>query len=193
MELVFATHNPNKVKEIQQLLPEHIHLISLHDLGCTQAIPETANTLQGNARLKADFVTKTYHRPCFADDTGLLVDSLKGAPGIFSARYAGPENNANANMDKLLLNLKNQKERSAYFKTVIALNINNETVYFEGEVHGKIITEKKGIKGFGYDPVFQPDGYDKTFAQLPLEIKNKISHRGKAFSKLIAYLNYVTV
>ncbi|MFS4457129.1 non-canonical purine NTP diphosphatase [Maribacter sp. 2304DJ31-5] len=192
MELIFATHNPNKIKEIRQLLPKHIRLISLNDINCTRSIPETADTLKGNAKLKADFITTTYNKPCFADDTGLLVNSLNGAPGVFSARYAGPKNDANANMDKLLQNLEGKKDRTACFQTVIALNIKGETIFFEGEVQGEIIKEKKGGKGFGYDPIFKPKGFNGTFAELPLETKNKIGHRGKAFSKLIDYLGRVT-
>ncbi len=195
MELVFATHNKNKLKEIQTLVPDNIQLLSLTDIQCHEPIPETKNTLKGNAKLKADYVTKNYGLPCFADDTGLLVKSLNDAPGVFSARYAGPENNAEANMDKLLQNLKNKPDRSARFKTVIALNLGGKTFFFDGTVTGEILTQKKGQDGFGYDPIFKPDGYEKTFAELPLEIKNKISHRGKATVKLINYLNtnYATI
>lgn len=189
MKLVFATHNANKLKEIQQLVPSFIELISLDTIGCINDIPETAITLEGNARLKADFITNTYKLPCFADDTGLLVNSLKGEPGVYSARYAGSKNNSQANMLKLLNNLKNKKDRTAFFKTVIALNINGKTHIFDGKVEGEIIIEQKGKDGFGYDPIFKPNGYDKTFAELPLSIKNEISHRGKAFKQLIAYLN----
>ncbi|WP_396637595.1 non-canonical purine NTP diphosphatase [Maribacter sp. R77961] len=195
MELVFATHNKNKLKEIQTLVPDNIQLLSLTDIQCHEPIPETKNTLKGNAKLKADYVTKNYGLPCFADDTGLLVKSLNDAPGVFSARYAGPQNNAEANMDKLLQNLKNKPDRSARFKTVIALNLGGKTFFFDGTVTGEILTQKKGQDGFGYDPIFKPDGYEKTFAELPLEIKNKISHRGKATVKLINYLNtnYATI
>ena len=193
MKIVFATHNPNKLKEIQKLVPSFIELINLDTIGCNESIAETENTLEGNARLKADFITDTYQLPCFADDTGLLVNSLNGEPGVFSARYAGLENNSEANMEKLLTNLKNSEDRSAHFKTVIALNLNDETHIFEGKVSGTIITEKRGTHGFGYDPIFMPDGYDKTFAELPLTVKNTISHRGKAFKKLIAYLKNTNV
>lgn len=189
MTLVFATHNPNKLKEIQALIPKNITLRSLADIGCFEDIPETANTLEGNAKLKADHVTNTYNLPCFADDTGLLVNSLNGEPGVYSARYAKPENDANANMDKLLRKLLDKKDRSAYFKTAIALNLNGKTLFFNGSVEGEIIESKKGTNGFGYDPIFKPNGYECTFAELPLEIKNKISHRGRAFAKLIAHLN----
>ncbi|MBQ4914857.1 non-canonical purine NTP diphosphatase [Maribacter sp. MMG018] len=189
MKLVFATHNQNKLKEIQKLLPPFINLVSLTDLGCLEPIPETADTLKGNAKLKADYVYKTYQLPCFADDTGLLVDALNGAPGVYSARYAGEENDANANMDKLLTNLKDKADRSASFKTVIALNLDNHTLFFKGSVKGEITKVKNGKNGFGYDPIFKPEGFDKTFAELPLKVKNQIGHRGKAFSKLISYLN----
>ncbi|TLP81224.1 non-canonical purine NTP diphosphatase [Maribacter sp. ACAM166] len=191
MQLVFATHNANKLKEIQQLIPSFIELVSLDTLGCTADIPETANTLEGNARLKADFITRTYQLPCFADDTGLLVHSLNGEPGVYSARYAGIENNSQANMTKLLHNLKDKEDRAAHFKTVIALNINDETHLFEGKVEGVITTNQKGEHGFGYDPIFKPNGYDQTFAQLPLSVKNEISHRGRAFKQLIAYLKNI--
>lgn len=189
MKLVFATHNLNKIREIQQLVPKHIELVSLNDIECNDAIPETSDTLEGNAKLKADFVFKTYHLPCFADDTGLLVNALNGEPGVYSARYAGSENNANANMDKLLHNLKKVQDKTASFKTVIALNLSEKTQFFEGSVQGEIMTEKKGTQGFGYDPIFKPQGYEQTFAELPLSIKNKISHRGKAFLSLIQFLN----
>ncbi|TDT45530.1 XTP/dITP diphosphohydrolase [Maribacter spongiicola] len=193
MKLVFATHNPNKLKEIQQLVPSFIELVSLDMIGCTTDIPETATTLEGNARIKADFITNTYQIPCFADDTGLIVNSLNGDPGVYSARYAGPENDANANMDKLMANLSDQKDRSAYFNTIIALNLNGKTHIFDGSIHGEIIEIKKGNNGFGYDPIFKPNGYSETFAQLPLSIKNKISHRALAFKKLITYLNSIHV
>lgn len=193
MKLVFATHNSNKLKEIQQLLPEFIELISLDMLGCMDEIPETENTLEGNAKLKADFITNTYQLPCFADDTGLLVNSLNGEPGVYSARYAGEQNDSQANMAKLLNNLKNKEDRTAHFKTVIALNINGETHIFEGKVIGEITTSQKGNHGFGYDPIFKPNGYKETFAELPLSIKNSISHRGQAVQKLIAYLNNINV
>ena len=191
MKLVFATHNPNKLKEIQQLVPSYIELVSLDMIGCNTDIPETATTLEGNARIKADFITNKYQLPCFADDTGLIVDSLNGEPGVYSARYAGAENDSNANMDKLLANLSDKQNRNAYFNTVIALNLNGKTHIFDGSIHGEIIETKKGDNGFGYDPIFQPNGYEETFAQLPLSIKNKISHRALAFKKLITYLNSI--
>ncbi|MFS4418335.1 non-canonical purine NTP diphosphatase [Maribacter sp. 2307ULW6-5] len=188
IEMLFATHNPNKLAEVQQLLPDHIKLLSLRDMGCKADIPETATTLKGNAKLKADFGLATYHLPCFADDTGLLVTALNGAPGVHSARYAGPQNNAEANMAKLLRALGDKEDRRAKFQTVIALNMNGQTLYFKGEVQGSIRKEKSGSGGFGYDPIFEPQGYDITFAEMPLDTKNSIGHRGKAFSKLIAHL-----
>lgn len=188
MKLIFATHNSHKLKEIQSMVPSSIELVSLETLGCYTEILETAKTLEGNARLKADFITDTYQLPCFADDTGLMVNSLNGDPGVCSARYAGLENNSEANIDKLLNNMIGKPNRSAHFKTVIALNLKGKTEVFEGRIDGEITTEKNGTKGFGYDPIFKPNGYDKTFAELPLSVKNQISHRAKAFQKLITYL-----
>tara|TARA_R110000764_G_scaffold72752_3_gene148963 strand:+ start:402 stop:995 length:594 start_codon:yes stop_codon:yes gene_type:complete len=193
MKLVFATHNPNKLKEVQQLVPNQIELINLETIGCTTDIPETADTLEGNAKLKADFITNNYQLSCFADDTGLLVNSLNDEPGVYSARYAGTQADSNANMDKLLTNLSSKKDRSAYFQTVIALNLNGKTHIFEGKIEGVITASKRGENGFGYDPIFQPNGYKETFAELPLTIKNKISHRALAFKKLITYLNSIHV
>lgn len=188
MKIVFATHNKNKFNEVATLLPKGIELLSLEDIGCTEDIPETANTIEGNAIQKADYVTQKYGYNCFSDDTGLLVNVLDGAPGIYSARYAGEQKNAESNMQKLLQNLNEKDDRSAHFKTAIALNIDNTTIVFEGKVEGTITTEKRGKKGFGYDPVFLPNGYDKTFAELPLDIKNKIGHRGKAIMKLMNHI-----
>ncbi|MBO0589799.1 non-canonical purine NTP diphosphatase [Cellulophaga sp. E16_2] len=189
MEIVFATHNKNKVYEVQFLVPKHIKILSLEDIGCFEEIPETADTLEGNAKIKADFVTKKYKLPCFADDTGLLVESLNDAPGVLSARYAGAQKNSDDNMNKLLTDLKNKESRKARFETVIALNLNGEQILFEGVAFGEITVLKNGTKGFGYDPIFKPEGYDKTFAELPITIKNTISHRGKAMKKLLDYLN----
>lgn len=188
MQLVFATHNKNKFKEVKKILPTHIHLLSLTDIGCMEEIPETGKTLEGNARLKADYVTKNFKLPCFADDTGLLVDALNGAPGVYSARYAGKQKSAEDNMEKLLLELQGKTDRTARFKTVIALNLKDDCQIFEGTVEGEITLEKAGKGGFGYDPIFKPDGYGHTFAELPLELKNKISHRGKAIQQLQHYL-----
>ena len=188
MKLVFASNNKNKIKEIQHLLPNTIELLSLEAIGCHEEIPETADTIEGNAILKANYVTQKYGYDCFADDTGLEVEALNGAPGVYSARYAGMQRNAGDNMNLLLENLKNQDNRTAQFKTVIALNINGKQQLFTGIAKGKITLEKSGNQGFGYDPVFQPEGYQETFADLDLEIKNQISHRGKATQLLISYL-----
>ncbi len=188
MDLVFATHNANKLKEVSLLLPKDIRLISLKDLGCNEEIPETETTLKANAQLKADYITKHYGISCFADDTGLIIDALNGEPGVHSARYAGIEKDSEKNMEKVLINLKHITSRTARFKTVIALNLNKKRTLFEGVVEGTITKEKQGTKGFGYDPIFIPMGYDQTFAQLSINIKNKISHRGKALQKLMAYL-----
>lgn len=188
MDLVFATHNTNKLKEIGLLLPKNIRLISLEDIGCSEEIPETETTLEANAQLKADYITRHYGISSFADDTGLIIDALNGAPGVYSARYAGEEKDSEKNMEKVLKELKNSTSREASFKTVISLNINSKRLLFEGIVEGKITYEKRGTNGFGYDPIFIPTGYDQTFAQLPIQIKNEISHRGKALQKLIQYL-----
>jgi XTP/dITP diphosphohydrolase len=188
MKLVFATHNQNKFNEVKVLLPSSIELVSLTDIGCYDEIPETAETLVGNAQLKADYVTQHYGLSCFADDTGLLVDTLNGAPGVYSARYAGAHKNAEDNMKKLLLALQKKSNRSAQFKTAIALNLKKEKLIFNGIVSGTICKKKQGSNGFGYDPIFIPTGYEHTFAELPLAVKNQISHRGKAIQKLINHL-----
>ncbi len=189
MKLVFATHNQHKVNEVQALLPKNITVLSLNDIGCFDEIPETATTLEDNASLKADFVTTHYGYDCFADDTGLLVDALHGAPGVLSARYAGEQKSAEANMAKLLDALKNKNNRAARFKTCIALNIQTHKFTFIGVIEGQITMQKKGSQGFGYDPIFKPNNFNETFAELPMVIKNKISHRGKAVKELITFLN----
>ena len=188
MKLVFATHNDHKLKEVQQLLPDSIELLSLDDIGCFDEIPEIGATLEENAKIKADFVTQTYGFNCFSDDTGLLVDALDGRPGVFSARYAGEGKNAQDNMVKVLKEMKDQTDRNAHFKTVIHLNWNGEPYVFEGIVEGEITHTQYGEGGFGYDPIFKPLGYDSTFGELPPETKNIISHRGKAVQKLVAFL-----
>jgi XTP/dITP diphosphohydrolase len=188
MKLVFASNNPNKIKEIQQMLPESITILSLEDIGCTEDIPETADTIEGNAILKANYVTNKYGYDCFADDTGLEVEALNGEPGVYSARYAGEQKNADDNMDKLLLNLKNNSNRKAQFKTVIALNLNDNQYLFQGIAKGNIIKEKTGTQGFGYDPIFIAENDTRTFAQLSLEEKANISHRGIAVKQLIDFL-----
>lgn len=189
MQLVFASNNKNKIKEIQALVSDTIHIISLEDIGCTEDIPETAETIEGNAILKANYVTSNYGYDCFADDTGLEVEALNGAPGVYSARYAGEQKDANDNMDKLLQELKDKSNRNANFKTVICLNLNGTQQLFTGIINGKIIDEKIGINGFGYDPIFIAEGHQKTFAQLTLEEKAHISHRGIAVAQLIAFLS----
>lgn len=188
MTLVFATHNPNKLKEIQALIPTTIQLKSLTDIGCTEEIIEDAPTIEGNALLKAQYVKQKYNLDCFADDTGLEVESLNGEPGVYSARYAGQQKNAEDNMDKLLKALANEHNRKARFKTVVALIIDDKEYTFEGICEGTITQEKTGESGFGYDPIFKPDTFNETFAQMPLSLKNEIGHRGKAMHKLVEFL-----
>ena len=188
MKLVFASNNKNKIQEIQALVPNIIQIVSLEEIGCIEDIPETADTIEGNAILKANYVTEKYGFDCFADDTGLEVDALNGAPGVYSARYAGEQKDANDNMDKLLSELKDKSNRKANFKTVIALNLNGKQNLFTGIINGKIIKEKIGTNGFGYDPIFVADGFDKTFAELSMEEKSTISHRGIAVKELILFL-----
>lgn len=187
MTLVFATNNKNKLKEVQALLPSSIVLKSLEDIGCTEDIVEDAPTIEGNAILKAKYVKDTYGYDCFADDTGLEVTALDGAPGVYSARYAGPQKNASDNMNKLLIHLATQTDRSAQFKTVIAFAKTDSIQTFEGICKGQITKERQGDGGFGYDPIFQPDGYEATFAQMALALKGKIGHRGKAVAKFVAH------
>ncbi|WP_395066389.1 non-canonical purine NTP diphosphatase [Flavobacterium sp.] len=188
MKLVFASNNKNKIKEIQLLVPATIQIVSLEDIGCTVDIPETADTIEGNAILKANYVTQNYGLNCFADDSGLEVAALNGDPGVYSARYAGQPKNDDNNMNKLLLNLKDKTNRAANFKTVICLNINGEQHLFTGIINGKIIEEKIGSNGFGYDPIFVAEGYTKTFAELAIEEKSTISHRGIAVKQLVNFL-----
>jgi XTP/dITP diphosphohydrolase len=188
MKLVFATNNKNKILEVQQMLPSTIEIISLESIGCFEEIPETADTIEENAIMKADYVTQKYGYNCFADDTGLEVEALNGEPGVFSARYAGEQRNSDDNMNKLLEALADKTNRKAQFKTVIALNLGGEKHLFKGIARGEITIEKTGNQGFGYDPIFKPEGFDLTFAQLSLEEKGAISHRGKATEQLIAFL-----
>ncbi len=180
MKLVFASNNKNKIKEIQLLVPASIQILSLEDIGCTEEIPETADTIEGNAILKANYVTEKYGYACFADDSGLEVDALNGEPGVFSARYAGEPKNDAHNIDKLLANLKEFENKKANFKTVICLNIKGMQHLFTGIIKGQIIDQRIGSNGFGYDPIFVADGYQKPFAELTLEEKSNISHRGIA-------------
>lgn len=189
MQLVFASNNKNKIKEIQLLVPQSIHVLSLEDIGCLEEIPETADTIEGNAILKANYITENYGYNCFADDTGLEVEALNGEPGVYSARYAGEQKDANDNMDKLVLNLKDKANRSAQFKTVIALNLDGNQTLFTGIIKGKIIDEKMGTNGFGYDPIFIAEGHSKTFAELTIEEKSTISHRGLAVKQLVDFLS----
>ena len=188
MQLVFASNNKNKIQEIQSMLPESIQIVSLEEINCLEEIPETADTIEGNAILKANYVTQKYGYDCFADDTGLEAEALHGGPGVHSARYAGEQRNADDNMNKLLVNLENKTNRKAQFKTVICLNLNGKQHLFSGIAVGEITSEKTGNQGFGYDPIFKPENYTETFAQLSLEIKNEISHRGKATKQLIDFL-----
>lgn len=188
-ELIFATNNLHKLKEIQSLIGMQFSIKSLQQIGCTEDIPETAPTLEGNALLKAQYIFDKYGKNCFADDTGLEIEALDGRPGIFSARYATDGHDFEANIEKVLGELSDSKNRKARFRTVIALILEGTVHYFEGIVNGEIITERKGIKGFGYDPVFLPDGYKQTFAEMPLAEKNKISHRARAVNKLVDFLN----
>ena len=188
MELIFATHNQNKVEEITAILPPVIEIKSLRDINFKNKISETSDTLQGNALIKARTIFNQFKRNCFADDTGLEVEVLNGDPGVLSARYAGNQNIAIDNIKKLLRKLKNHDNRKAQFRTVIALIYDRNEYFFEGIIKGKIIREAKGNNGFGYDPIFQPENYFLSFAQLDKDEKNKISHRAKAFRKLINFL-----
>lgn len=189
MDLVFATHNPNKLKEIKAMLPANINLLSLDDIGCTEEIPETSDTIEGNAIQKAEFVKKKYGYNCFGDDTGLEVAALEGAPGVYSARYAGDQKDSQANMRKLLKDLQEKEDRQARFKTVIALQLADTKKIFTGICRGIITRNIRGDQGFGYDPVFLPEGETQTFAEMSVEKKSELSHRGRAVRELIAYLS----
>jgi len=188
MELVFATNNINKLNEIQAAIGSSLKIKSLVDLNCNEDIPETSETLQGNALQKARYIYNKYGLNCFADDTGLEIDALNGDPGVYSARYAGPQRDANDNMNKVLDLLKHKQNKTARFRTVIALIIDGKEWMFEGKVEGNILLTKKGDEGFGYDPIFQPKGYKESFAEMSLTEKNKISHRALAIKKLIEFL-----
>ena len=188
-KLVFATNNAHKLKEIRAILGNSIEILSLADIHCHADIPETADTLEGNARQKSRYVYEHYGLDCFADDTGLEVEALDGAPGVYSARYAGGEgHDAQANMLKLLHELEGKENRKAQFRTAISLILDGKEYLFEGVIKGEIIREKRGDSGFGYDPVFKPEGYERTFAELGNDIKNKISHRALAVQKLCEFL-----
>lgn len=188
MKICFATNNLNKLREIENKLGKAYDIISLSALGHSEELPETHDTLEDNSLEKAQFIYDKYQVNCFADDTGLLVEALNGDPGVMSARYAGPSKSAEDNMDLLLKNLEGEANRKAKFITVISLILHGEVYQFTGEVSGYITQEKAGTKGFGYDPIFMPDGWQKTFAELALEEKNKISHRAKAVGKLVEFL-----
>jgi XTP/dITP diphosphohydrolase len=188
MELVFATQNKNKAAEIQQLLPASIQVKTLAEIGCTADIPETADNLADNARQKSTYVVAKFGVNCFADDTGLEIDALGGEPGVYSARYAGPQKDSADNMDLVLAKMQGVTNRAARFKTVISLILDGEEIQFEGVAEGNIRTEKSGTAGFGYDPIFEPQGFTCTFSEMTLAEKNKISHRGKAIAKLISFL-----
>jgi XTP/dITP diphosphohydrolase len=187
-KLVFATNNSHKLRELSQIMPPDIKLLSLEDIGCADEIPETGPTLEINAAQKSFYIWNKYGLNCFADDTGLEVEALGNEPGVYSARYAGEARDANANIIKVLENLNNNSNRKARFRCVISLVIDGYEIQFEGIVNGAISTEKFGNSGFGYDPIFIPDGYDRSFAELSPEIKNAISHRGLAVMKLVDYL-----
>lgn len=189
-KLVFATNNAHKLEEVAAILGDKVELLSLNDIDCHTDIPETADTLEGNALLKSTFINKNYGLDCFADDTGLEVEALNGAPGVYSARYAGGEgHDAQANMLKLLRELEGKENRNAQFRTAISLILDGKEYLFEGIIKGEIVEEKRGDSGFGYDPIFKPEGYEQTFAELGNEIKNKISHRALAVQKLCEFLN----
>ena len=193
MKIVFATNNAHKLSEVRQILGESFEVVGLKDIGCTEDIPETAETLEGNALQKARYVKEHYGYDCFADDTGLEVDALEGAPGVHTARYAelfgeGDTHDSDANMNLLLKNLENITDRRARFRTVIAFIYKGQEHLFEGIVEGNILKERHGHEGFGYDPIFQPEGYDRCFALMSAEEKNAISHRGRATKKLVEFL-----
>ncbi len=189
MKLVFATNNPHKLQEIKQLLDDSIELLNLNDINCEEDIPENQETLEGNAAEKSFYIWNKYGLNCFADDTGLEIDALSGAPGVYSARYAGEEKNPEKNIDLVLQKLAKIKNRKARFRTVISLVIDGRETQFEGIVGGRILEERRGFSGFGYDSVFQPDESQFSFAEMVLREKNRISHRGRAVQKLVEYLN----
>lgn len=191
-KLVFATNNAHKLEEVAAILGNQIELLSLKEIGCNTDIPETGTTLEENAELKSAFVYNAYRLDCFADDTGLEVDALNGAPGVYSARYATEEgHDAEANMQKLLQVMAGEQNRKAQFRTVISLILEGKKYLFEGVVRGEITTEKQGGSGFGYDPIFKPEGYEQTFAELGTELKNRMSHRAQAVAALCHFLKQV--
>ena len=189
MKLVFATHNLNKLKEVKEMVPEGIEILSLSDINCTEEIEETGTTLEENARIKVTYVKDHYGYDCFSDDSGLEIDSLNGAPGVYSARYAGEDKNNDNNIKKVWKNLKDKENKNGQFRTIIAADIKGKKSLFEGVIRGTLIDEKRGDGGFGYDPIFVPTGHSKTFAELEKKVKNIISHRAKAFSFFVKDLN----
>jgi XTP/dITP diphosphohydrolase len=189
MQIVFATNNSNKVKEIQALIDGKMDILSLKDVQCFEELPETQETLVGNAIQKAQYLYDNYGKDCFADDTGLLISALNDEPGVYTARYAGPQRDANDNMDLVLANLEGKEDRSAKFQTAIALIIKGTVTTFVGEARGTIAMSRQGVEGFGYDPIFIPEGEKRSFAEMPLSEKNKISHRGRAVAQLVEFLN----
>ena len=188
MKLVFATNNTNKLEEVQEMLPKSIQLLGLKDINCFEEIAETETTLEGNSKLKASFITDKFSFDCFADDTGLEVESLNGKPGVYSARFAGEPYSSENNMQKLLKDLQKHKNRKAQFRTVICLHIATQEFLFEGVCKGEILTKKEGTEGFGYDPIFRPEGFSQSFATMSSLEKNRISHRGIAIKKLVDFL-----
>ena len=188
MKLCFATNNPHKLQEVQAMVGKHIQLVSLKDIGCFDELPEEQTTLEGNSHQKAEYVFQKFHIPCFADDTGLEIEALQGAPGVDTAHYAGLHRSAEDNMNLVLKNLEGEQNRNAQFRTVITLITNNLQRQFEGVVKGEITTEKRGTEGFGYNPIFIPEGYNRTMAEMSMEEKNKISHRARAIEQLAVYL-----
>lgn len=191
MKLVFATHNLNKLKEVKEMVPEGIEILSLSDINCTEEIEETGTTLEENARIKVTYVKDHYGYDCFSDDSGLEIDSLNGAPGVYSARYAGEDKNNDNNIKKVWKNLKDKENKNGQFRTIIAADIKGKKSLFEGIIRGTLINEKRGNGGFGYDPIFVPTGHSKTFAELEKKVKNTMSHRAKAFSSFVKDLNSV--
>lgn len=189
MKLVFATNNAHKLEEIREMLGSRHEIVSLKDIQCHEDIPEEQDTLEGNALQKARYIHDKYGLDCFADDTGLEIEALGNAPGVYSARYAGTAHDSEANMRKVLREMGGTTNRSARFRTVIALILDNKEYLFEGIVNGEILTEKHGQEGFGYDPIFRPDGFTESFAEMPLHAKNEISHRGRAVQRLCQFLN----
>ena len=188
MKIIFATHNQNKVEELKQIVPSKYSLLSLNDIGCIEEIKETGSTLEENAQIKADYVRYKYGLDCFSDDSGLEIDALGGAPGVYSARYAGDQKNNDANIEKIWKELKGIRNPKAIFRSVIYVHLNQKKFCFQGKVEGSIIYEKRGLEGFGYDPIFIPKGYKKTFAELGDTTKNKISHRALAIVQLLKLL-----